>query len=115
MAVIEIGQLKKIVVFKKNTPIAKGAGKKDVYATLLTTRGYLERSSGSRTLEAGQEISSNRWTLVTRFQNALLTEIDVNRSNMKVEIDSKTFLINGTPELIDERRMYYRFSLTQQQ
>lgn len=106
-----IGELKEIVTFKKNTPSTLGAGAKDSYSTLLTTRGRLRKKSGNRTLSFGSIDEHNQWELIVRFQTALETNL---RMDVKIEIGGRTFTINSF-EKIGEKNFYYVFNLAAQQ
>ena len=106
--VINIGELKEIVIFKQNTPTALGAGQKDAYTTLLTTRGKLRKKSGNRTLSFGTLEESNSWELIVRFQSLLETNL---RLDVKVQIGSRLFTINSF-EKVGEKRFFYVINLS---
>lgn len=105
-----IGEFTKTVVFKQNTPTTLGAGKKDAYTTLLTTKGRLKKQSGSRSLGFGDIQITNSYELLVRYQSSLATNL---RADVKIEIDSKTFTIQ-TFEKIGEKNFYYRFIIVEQ-
>lgn len=106
--VVSVGELKDIVVFKKNTPANLGAGAQDSYSTLLTTRGRLRKLSGSRSLSFGILDEHNSWELIVRFQTTLETNL---RMDLKVTVGSRTFTISSV-EKIGEDRFYYKFILS---
>lgn len=106
---MEVGNLNKVVVFKKNTPGDLGAGGVDSYTTLLTTRGSLRKINGSRSLSYGEVSEGNRYEMVVRFQTALEAGIKVN---MRVEIGSRVYIIESF-EMIEERRRYYKIMLNE--
>ena len=107
---MDIGQLNKIVTFKENNPIQKGAGKEDVYTTLLSTRGKMTQLSSSRGTQYGEISEGARWELIVRFE----TDIESNLSiKLRVEYDSRTYTIDSW-EKIGEKRFYYKFILSEQ-
>lgn len=105
-----VGQLNKVIVFKQNTPIQKGAGKEDAYTTLLTTRGSMKQLSSSKGLYYGEISEGARWELMVRFETALASALNMS---LKVEYDSRTFTIDSW-EKIGEKRFYYKFILSEQ-
>lgn len=105
-----VGELNRVVVFKKNTPVAQGAGNADSYATLLTTRGRLRKQSGSRSFGFGELAYDNSFELIVRYDSTLAANLSVS---LKVEIDSKTYTITSH-DLIDDRQQYYKMNLTLQ-
>lgn len=106
---MEAGQLNKVVVFKANTPTDKGAGGKDSYATVVTTRGNLKKNSGSRGFAFGDLTENNSYTLTVRFETSLESAL---RMDMKVEIESRTFTI-ASWEKVGEKRFYYKIQLNE--
>lgn len=101
-----IGEMKQVVAFLENNPTdSTTGGAYDHYTTLLTTRGRLRKSSGSRSLSFGEILNQEQYELICRFQTALVIRID-----MKVGIDGGVYTISSW-EKIDERRFYYRFKL----
>ena len=106
---MEVGRLNKVVTFKSNTPTDKGAGAADSYATLLTTRGYLKKSSGSRGFSFGELSESSSWILITRYQQDIEDNL---RMDMKLEIDGRTFTVTGW-EKMEEKRFYYEIQLSE--
>lgn len=105
-----IGDLNKVVIFKQNTPVTKGAGKEDAYTTLLTTRGSMIQKSSSRGSNYGEISDGANWELIVRFQTAL---DGLDYMKMKLEYNSRTFQINSF-EKIGEKRFYLKFSLSEQ-
>lgn len=107
---MDIGQLNKIVTFKVNTPTTQGAGKKDAYTTLLSTRGSLKQLSSSRQLAYGSISEGVRWELVVRYETELEDNLDMS---LKVEYSGRTFTIDSW-EKVGEKRFYYKFILSEQ-
>lgn len=106
-----IGRLDKIVAFQTNAPVASGAGNRDIYSTVLTTRGYLKFGGGSRS-GADYLIEGNQaWTLIVRKENALVAILGMS---LKVLIEGKLYTVQSFED-IDEEHGYYKFSLTRQQ
>lgn len=107
---MDIGQLNKIVTFKQNTPIAKGAGKEDVYTTLLSTRGKITQLNSSRGTQYGEISEGARWELIVRFETDLESALSMK---LKVEYSGRTFTVDSW-EKIGEKRFYYKFILSEQ-
>lgn len=105
-----VGNMDKVVVFKQNAPTALGAGNKDGYSTLLTTRGYLKKSVGSRNSGFSDILGDSSYFLTVRKQAALTAAL---KMSLKVEIENRTYTIQGWED-IEEEHFYYRFSLTRQ-
>lgn len=103
-----VGNMDKVVVFSTNAPTTEGAGKHDVYSTLLTTRGFLERSSGDRSLVFGEIDGNSSWTLIVRKQAALTAALAMS---LKVEIDGRLYTVTAWED-IKEKHFYYKFNLT---
>lgn len=110
MVFVEAGQLKKVVVFEDNTLTTQGAGKKDGWATLLTTRGFLKKSSSRRSLDNAEKVFDNSWELITRYETAL--ETGLAAKTVRVLIETIYYTIDSFDK-IDEKRSYYSFRLTQ--
>lgn len=107
---VEAGKMHKVVVFEKNIPITQGAGKKDVWSAIETTRGYLEKRGGHRLLDSGQKVFDNSWKLICRFNSTLEGQLGTN--TVRVLIESKYYTV-GNWTKVDERRQYYQFELSQ--
>lgn len=102
-----IGKFDKVVAIQKNTPADQGAGALDSYSTYCTTRGYLKKTSGSRSVSFGEITGGNSYTLWVRFQTTIESNI---RMDNKIIIDGRTFTIDSF-ELVDEEKKYYKFTL----
>lgn len=107
---MDIGSLNKVIVFKKNTPSTLGAGKKDSYSTLLTTRGSMKMLNGSRSLTFGDLTTRKSWEMITRYQSAIASNLS---PALKVEYDGRTFTIDSW-EKMGEKKFYYRFILNEE-
>ncbi len=105
-----VGQMDKVVVFKTNAPTALGAGNKDGYSTLLTTRGYLKKSVGSRSSAYSDILGDSSYSLTVRRQAALTAALSMS---LRIEIEGNRFTVQGWED-IEEEHFYYRFSLTRQ-
>jgi hypothetical protein len=105
-----IGKMDKVCELLQNTPTAQGAGAVDSYAVLLTTRGYLKKSSGSRSLQFADISVNDSWSLIVRKQNQMVNNL---RRDMKWRIDNRTFTIDSWED-IEEEHFYYKFYLTEQ-
>ncbi len=92
-----------------NTPVGQGAGNRDAYTTLLTTRCSLDTSSGSRsggfaTIEGGSSCM-----ITTRYQTALWSAITMS---MKFEIDGIRYTLQGWERVSDRRKNLIRFNVS---
>lgn len=101
-----IGLFRKSVAFRKTTPVADDSGgEADVWSTFLTTRGYLKKLNGNRTLEAGELVMNSTYELWVRFQSALAAEV---KPSLRAIIDGKNYTCHDA-EVIAERNSYYKF------
>lgn len=107
---MDIGELNKVVVFKQNNPIQKGAGKEDVYTTLLTTRGKMTQLNSSRGTQYGEISEGARWELIVRYETDLEDALSMK---LKVEYEGRTFTVDSWVKE-DEKRFYYKFILSEQ-
>jgi hypothetical protein len=105
-----IGKMDKVCELLQNTPIAQGVGGQDSYSVLLTTRGYLKKSSGNRALQFTDISINDSWSLIVRKQNQMVNNL---RRDMKWRIDNRTFTIDSWED-IEEEHFYYKFYLTEQ-
>lgn len=101
-----IGLFRKSVAFRKTTPTDDDAGgQADSYATFLTTRGYLKKLNGSRSLEAAELVNNKTYELWVRYQDALEAEV---KPSLRALIDGKNYTCHDA-EVIAERNSYYKF------
>lgn len=101
-----------VAKFENNTGKApKGAGSKDGYQEFITVRGRLRKQSGFRGLDFSEILLTNRWEFICWFQVAL--ENDLSAST-RVVIENRFFTIDSY-ELINQKKMFYRFILNEQQ
>lgn len=103
-----VGEFTKVVTFKVNSPTTQGAGKKDAYTTLLTTRGRLRKQNGSRSLSYGDIVLTDNYELLVRYETTIASNI---RPDLKIEIDSVTYTIQSV-EKIGDKIFYYRFIIS---
>lgn len=110
MAVIKsnIGQLRQSGQLQTNTPVAQGAGFKDVFTTLLTCRGELTKVKGDRSLNSSEVNINAAWYWICRYQAAI--DGVANKKSIRWIIDGRRFTVNNY-ELIDHKKRYYRFTL----
>lgn len=106
-----IGKLRQVVRFEVNNPTKLGAGMKDDYDELLTTRGMLRKFNGNRSNVMGEATLQSQWQLICRFQLDLSYYVG---KSMKVLIDNMIFTIDKY-ELIDQKQRYYSFTLNEKQ
>lgn len=110
MAIINpnIGKLRQSGQLQVNTPVQQGAGYKDNFTTLLTCRGELRKSNGSRGLNSGEVNINASWEWICRVQSAISTV--TNKKLILWVIDGRKFTVNNY-ELIDQKKRHYRFTL----
>lgn len=103
-----IGSLKHVGVYVQNTPVAQSSGGyKDSYTNVLTTRGELKARSSSKEVNAGQVEFRNTFDWTCRFRPDLV----INKKSKWV-IEGKEYNIEGY-ELIDMKKCYYKFRLSE--
>jgi hypothetical protein len=106
-----VGNMRKVCALCLNIPTSQGAGYTDNYGILLTTRGKLEKSSGSRGLISGEIEGNSSYNLTVRYQQA----IDVNLSvSSKWLIDGIFYTIDSW-EKVDQINFYYKFRLSKKE
>lgn len=103
-----IGQLRQSGQLQTNTPTQQGAGRKDVFTTLLTCRGKLIKLRGNRGLNSAEVEINAGWEWICRFQSAI--ESVPQKKSIRWIIDGRYFTVNDY-ELIDHKHRYYRFVL----
>ena len=117
--VLKIGQMRSAVVFKVNTPTASATtdraavtsgGQNDSYASSVTTRGRLRKSSGSRSLDLGQLSGQESYELMCRYDSSLNSILKVNG---KVTVDNVEYTIQSW-EVVDQIKHIYKFQLNTQ-
>lgn len=108
-----IGELRQVGTLEKNVPILVGTGYKDNYSGVYVTvtRGKLENKTVNRVLETGETIFADQYKWTCRFEKAI--EADMKKSH-RWRIGTKTYSIEGY-KMIDEKRFFYEFHLSQQQ
>lgn len=104
---IATGKMRSKAVFMQNTPVASGAGFKDVYTELFTTWGHLRKRTGGRRLQAGDIVIESTHEYTCRLANVLDAGLT---SSVVVVIDGKTYTIADFWQE-DEKNFYYKFSL----
>lgn len=105
-----IGNFDKIVTFLVNNSTALGAGGKDGYTDLLTTRGKLRRGGGGRGVAYGDIEGNESFTLEVRKQSLLTSNLTMS---LKARINGKIYTLQGWDE-IEDKDLYYRINLTRQ-
>lgn len=105
-----IGQFKETVVIEQNNPTQMGAGWVDVWSTLVTTKGFLRKLRGDRSLQSGEIFEDNAYELWIRYQPTLESNLSILK--LRVIIGGKQFRIHSI-EKIDQKNFYYRFLVSQ--
>lgn len=101
--------MRQVVKVERNDASALGAGTKDHYVEVLTTRGQLTKLSGHRALSFGEATIDNTWELKLRFQDGLN---NYTSKSLQFVIDNMIFTVH-TFEWIDQKQRYMRFILNQ--
>lgn len=112
---IQAGQLRDAVRFEKNTPIQDGkGGERDDYDTFLTTRGYLAKASGRRSLEADEIVLNSEYELAVRYESALNNELNGGNSDLQIVVNNRFFTITSfdNPE---NGNIFFIFKLSEMQ
>lgn len=104
----KIGDLKKIVTFKKNTRGSLGAGSKDIYETFLTTRCSLEKKKAVKQSDRGQVEVAQWYIMICRFQLNLLNNL--SHTSICI-IKNETYVVHDF-DLVDEKQHLYEFTLS---
>lgn len=112
-----IGQMDAVITFHRNTGQDSGAGGKDRYEELVTTRGYLKKGGGSRTGSFAEVLGSNSWTLIVRKQTVLADAFnDPTYDVMAIKVtdsNNRRFTIQAPPEDMNEDHFYYKIMLAE--
>ena len=88
-----------------------GVSKKDNYQEVLICWGELKKSGGSRGNEVNETVLNSAWTWTVRFSEDL--ETNINKSSRWV-IQNRFFTITSY-EIVDQKRFYYKFNLTERE
>lgn len=107
-----IGQMRKKVSLCINIPNAQGSGYTDNYGILLETRGKLKQDSGNRNLTAGEIEGNKSYTLITRFQSSIESNITISA---KWLIDGVFYTIDTWSKEDDQTFLYYKFRLSKKE
>jgi hypothetical protein len=99
-----IGLLRQTGDFQINTPISNDSGGQgDSYSTVCTTRLYLYKERGGTNLLTGQIVYSKTYTIICRFQQAIINNINVDTQwliNGEVYMVSDWEEVNEIPHLL---------------
>jgi len=111
---VNIAEMRERGSLQNNVSTAYGAGTKEYYqevSGLGDVRGRLRKLGGSRTNDFGEVTFNNRWEWVVRYEVAI--ENALEKSSRWV-IDNRFFTIDWY-ELVDNRKFFYRFVLTEKE
>ncbi len=99
--------------FQKNTPtVDAGGGQTDSYATVITTRVYLQKLRGNSGFPEGKMEYFKGYVLKCRFQQAFQTlGID---SDCQWLINGETYMVDDW-ELVDQTPQYYIMTVLKNQ
>jgi hypothetical protein len=107
-----IGKMRSSVRFCINTPTAQGAGGTDNYGVLLTTRGWLRKSSGNRSLVFGEIAAQSSFVLMVRYQQAITANISIST---KLIIDNIWHTVDSWQKKEEGLNFYYEFKLNRKE
>lgn len=93
-------------------PTSQGAGFKDNYGVLLTTRGYLRNSHGNRNLLNGEIEGQSTFLLTVRYQDALAANLSIST---KIIVNNVWHTIDSFTKKEEEHRFYYEFKLNRKE
>ena len=93
-----------------NYSLELGAGGKDNYNPLLTTRGYLQKGGGSRSAQYADIVGNESYTLYVRQQSLLTENLSIS---LKALIQGQFYTVQGWED-IEDKHMYYKFNLSKQ-
>lgn len=111
---MSIAELRERGSLQNTTSVAAGFGQKEVYSEvsgLGDVRGRLRKLGGSRRNDFGEVSFSNRWEWIVRFEAAIENNLF---KNSRWVIDNRFFTVDSY-ELMDNRRFFYRFILTEKE
>lgn len=104
-----IGQMKQVCDLLINSQTI-GLGAKDNYLLAATTRGYLKKGGGSRSVNGGDIGINDNWTLIVRQEAAITTNLRVDN---KWRVGSRLFTVQSWED-VEESGFYYKFTLTEE-
>lgn len=112
MRTFDIGKLREVIKFEKNSPTETASGgETDSFAEFLTTRGMLRKKRGNRGLEAGAVLMSSDYELVVRFQKDIADNLAGD--SIRIVAQNMFFTIDSV-DIIDQKFRYYVFQLSEQ-
>lgn len=103
-----IGQMRQVVEFCLNAPVQAGAGQRDNYGILLTTRGRLKPLSAYREATSGEIQGDSGYELIVRYQQAIASTVSISS---KWLIGGVFYTIHSWEKKDQETFLYYRFVL----
>lgn len=108
-----IGMMRSIVKFEANTPTdTNDGGEEEFYTEFLTTRGYLKKRNGYRSLEQGDMVLNSGYSMICRFQTALENQLN---TDVRIVMDNNRVFRIESWEVYDEIKHLYKFDLNEGQ
>jgi head-tail adaptor len=113
---MDIGSLDEKITFTNNDVSDESAGGENetigTAATAWQTSVWarVERKSGFRNFSEGYDASVTRYDMWVRWNSTIAANIDVRYT--RIIYDGKRFSLDSEPELIDEKKRFYHFSVT---
>lgn len=106
---INAGDMRKVIVFQNNTPVANNSGGfKDNWTTFYTCRARFRPMSGIKLLEGQQIVQTDPYEVVCRF--TIQIENNVN-AKTTIVIDGTTYVIKKVQK-VDDMNHWYQFIVT---
>lgn len=102
-----IGQMRSVVIFQVNQPVDNASGgQDDNYVQTVTTRGWLTKKTGKKSIQAGSIQFYKYYQLYCRYQSDI-----VLNSDTRIVVDGQNFQIDDF-ELQGEIKHLYIFNLS---
>jgi head-tail adaptor len=109
---MDIGSLDEKIHFENNETTDESAGGEDETSVrwLSNVWARVERKSGFRNVAEGFDASVTRCDMWVRWNSTIAANIDEKYT--RIIYDGKRFSLDSEPELIDEKKRFYHFSVT---
>lgn len=111
---VNIAEMRERGSLQNNSGSVYGHGTKEYFqevSGLGDVRGRLRKLGGSRVSDFGEVTFNNRWEWIVRYETAIETAL---QKSSRWVIDNRFFTIESY-ELMDNRKFFYRFVLTEKE
>jgi hypothetical protein len=103
------GSMYHTLVVMTNNGAQQGAGGRDNYTTLLTTRCALKGGDGSRSNDFLLIQSGSSYRIITRYQEALWSAAS---TSLRLDVDGIRYTVQSWKRIADKRKSFIEFSVT---